>query len=202
MDVNTYNKNIPFEIHITVDTFALQQQQFFINLCLANNSKPLFIQLSKGDHVYQPMLGTVIMTNDITAALWLANMLSDKLAANNFMAKRLKIEIPAEYAGTLLLESDFRKYFEWHAKVNYVNVDRLMQICAVHRAHLSSNSLKNEDDLRFITLREFGTRQQFENRVQDIINTLLHEGWNIIKQESEYCIYDNNVFLDNGWLPQ
>ena len=76
-----------------------------------------------------------------------------------------------------------------------------MQICNTHRAHLSSNSLKNEDNLRFITLREFGTKQQFESRVQNILNAL-HKGWDIIKQESEYCIYDNNVFLDNGWLPQ
>lgn len=193
--------DIPFEIHLTVNTVAADRHQAFMNFCLANNAKPLLIQLSKGSFIHQPMLGKVVNGNKLSDILLYANELSGKLTADNFAIKRLKIEVPAEYADAIKLESDFENYFEWHGKVNYINVAGLMQICNAHRAHLSSNSLKNEDNLRFITLREFGTKQQFESRVQNILNAL-HKGWDIIKQESEYCIYDNNVFLDNGWLPQ
>jgi hypothetical protein len=55
---------------------------------------------------------------------------------------------------------------------------------------------------RFITLREFGTKLEFENRVNELTKDLKKGNWTIFKQEAEYCIYDNNSFLDTGWLPQ
>jgi hypothetical protein len=64
------------------------------------------------------------------------------------------------------------------------------------------NSLKNESNNRFITLREFGTKLEFENRVNELTKDLKKGNWTIFKQEAEYCIYDNNSFLDTGWLPQ
>ena len=192
---------LPFEIHLTVDSLPLHRQDAFVNFCFQNDAKPLFIQLSKGDFINQPMLGKVVHCYNLNDVLSISNNLSSKLLADNFEVKRLKIEIPSECADLIQFDSGFTQYFEWHGKVNYINTALLLQICETHKAHISSNSLKNEEGFRFITLREFGTKEQFERRVINI-TTAINKGWNMIKQESEYCIYDNNHFLDSGWLPQ
>ncbi|NUN99434.1 MAG: hypothetical protein HUU01_02325, partial [Saprospiraceae bacterium] len=96
---------------------------------------------------------------------------------------------------------DFDKYFEWHCKINYIQIEELLGVCEKHKVHLSLNSLKNETNVRFITLREFGAKWTFGQRIAVVLSDLQKGGWTVLKQQSEYCIYDNNNFLDNGWLP-
>ena len=100
-----------------------------------------------------------------------------------------------------MTRSSFDNYFEWHCKINYTQIDELLELCQKHKVHLSLNSLRNESNIRFITLREFGTKQEFNLRILALSNDLRSGDWTILKQQSEYCIYDNNTFLDNGWLP-
>ena len=100
-----------------------------------------------------------------------------------------------------LVNTSFDKYYEWHGKVEYLQPEKLEALCKVHKAHLSLNSLKGESNTRFITLREFGNRQTFVNNVLKLTQILSGE-WTIFKQQSEYCIYDDNILLDKGWLPQ
>lgn len=193
---------IPFEIHITTNNFNSNCQADFIEFCRIKGAKPLIIELAKGYFIKQPMLTKVIYANNLNAVLSTANEISSSMHRFNFSVKRLKIEIPSKnYAALNNYPSDFDKYFEWHCKVNYDNPSLLLVICEKHKAHLSLNALKNQGNTRFITLREFGTKSKFEERVAAILNELHDNTWTVLKQQFEYCIYDNNKFLDNGWLP-
>lgn len=161
------------------------------------------IELSKGKFIKQPMFSKVVFSDNIDGVLAVSTELSKSLTRQNFIIGRLKIEIPAE--NSCLFEnykSSFQKYFEWHGKISYKQINDLNALCKKHKAHLSLNSLKSESNSRFITLREFGSKFEFENRVNELTKQLKEGDWTIYKQEAEYCIYDNNSFLDTGWLPQ
>ena len=100
------------------------------------------------------------------------------------------------------MASNFEKYFEWHGKIHLKEEKLLDQICEDHKVHLSLNSLKGESDIRFITLREYGDIDVFQDRKNSLINCLEGNNWQVLKEQSEYCIYDDNNYLDAGWLPQ
>lgn len=194
---------IPFEIHITTDFLASNRQKEFIDFCISREAKPLMIELSKGEFINQPMFNKVIYSNELGNILSIATELSKSLDSQNFRVKRLKIEIPANNSDLFKeYSTNFDKYFEWHCKINYTQTDRLIELCEKHKVHLSLNSLRNETNQRFITLREFETKHKFEKRISALLDDLNNGMWEVLKQQLEYCIYDNNNFLDNGWLPQ
>jgi hypothetical protein len=62
--------------------------------------------------------------------------------------------------------------------------------------------LKGEVETRFVTLREYGGREVFEMRVRELVADLGREGWPVIKDVSELCVYDSNIELDKGWLEE
>lgn len=194
---------IPFEIHITIDNLTSDRQADFVDFCVAKQAKPLMIELSKGDFINQPMLSKIIYANNLDHILSIATEISNSMKSQNFLVKRLKVEIPAVNSDLFKNHvSSFDKYFEWHCKINYTQVDKLLELCESHKVHLSLNSMKNDPNVRFITLREFGAKSKFEQRIKFLLNDLQQGNWAILKQQFEYCIYDNNKFLDNGWLSQ
>lgn len=194
-------ENIPFEIHITTNDLSTNRQEEFIHFCNSIEAKPIMIELLKGDFVKQPMFSKIIASNSIPDVLSISKGIIKKMDQQNFLAKRLKIEVPSEKSVLFKnYNTDFEKYFEWHCKINYKQKDKLLSLCSKHKAHLSLNSLRNEADIRFITLREFGDLSKFEERITNLINDLKLGQWTLLKQQSEYCVYDNNIFLDNGWL--
>jgi len=195
------NENIPFEIHITTNDLSTERQKEFTNFCNSIKAKPILIELLKGEFIKQPMLSKIIESNSIVNVLSISNEIAKKMGNQNFIAKRLKIEVPSEMSELFKdYNLDFKKYFEWHCKINYKQKDKLLNLCKKHKTHLSLNSLRNEPDIRFITLREFGYKSKFEERITNLINDLKLGKWTLLKQQSEYCIYDNNIFLDDGWL--
>lgn len=192
---------ISFEIHLTIGNLLRDKEKEFIDFCQQNGGKPLIIELFKGDYTHQPMFTKVIYSNDFASVLENSKRLSIELMDNHFTPKRLKIEVPDVHGALFdLANTSFDKYYEWHGKVEYLQAEKLEALCKQHKAHLSLNSLKEESNTRFITLREFGNRQTFVNKVSKLTQTLSGE-WTILKQQSEYCIYDDNIFLDKGWLP-
>lgn len=198
-----FDTEIPFEIHITTDSLTLSRRTDFIDFCIERNAKPLLIELAKGDYIHQPMFSKVVYAADIELILATATDISKSMNNLDFTVKRLKIEVSSDHAGLLNnYSSSFEKYYEWHCKLHYLEMDRLLELCEKHNVHLSLNSLRNEPTIRFITLREFGTKSRFEERILTLSKDLLEGNWNILKQQSEYCIYDSNNFLDSGWLPQ
>jgi hypothetical protein len=64
------------------------------------------------------------------------------------------------------------------------------------------NALKKAGNYRFITLREYGSKTIFEERVENITASVATAGWPLVKEVAEFCVYDNNIYLDKGWLPE
>ncbi len=199
-----YPPVIPFEIHLTTAHLTRAREQAFADLCFANEAKPLRIELAQGEHTHQPMLSKVVYAANLHDVLAVATALSEALHQAHYPVTRLKIEVPSSDAdlAQAYLSETFKPYFEWHGKVTYQQVAMLYALCEKHRVHLSRNALKNESNTRFITIREYGTRASFESRIEALVTDLNNSGWTVSKPQSEYCIYDNNTYLDKGWLPQ
>jgi hypothetical protein len=94
----------------------------------------------------------------------------------------------------------FPRYFEWHGKVLLNEPDQLLRLCEKHQVHLSKNALKDEHNARFVTLREYRDYDRFQKRIEVLTTDLAHHGRELLKQDAEYCIYDNNTNFDDGWL--
>jgi len=195
---------IPFEIHITIANLPVHEQDRFVQFCRQQHTKPILIELAKGDFTQQPMLTAVVHATRLNEALQAANNYTAQLNKAGFITNRLKIEIPANCADGYKddTQDDFGKYYEWHGKINYINADNLLALCMEHKVHLSINALKNDPGYRFITLREFSDEAIFTDRINRLGNSLKAGGWQLTKQQAEYCIYDTNHLLDTGWLPQ
>lgn len=193
--------NVPFEIHITTEKINKTQHNDFINFCTINKGKPLIIELAQGEFSNQPMFSKIIYSKQVEDVLNISSNLSIRLSENHFYPKRIKIEVPSIYANLFQnYNNDLEKYFEWHGKITYVEQEKLYELCRKYKVHLSINSLKDEQEKRFITLREYGEQHIFEQRVATLIEEIKRGNWDISKQQSEYCIYDTNQLLDNGWL--
>ena len=199
--VMALEKEILFELHITTHDLSAADVERFIACCVQLEAKPMLIELARGAYAHQPMLSKVLKVQTLTDAVVAARKMCETLRKNNIAVRRLKIEIPsADSHEPVGIGAGFTPYFEWHGKVPYTHPKALQALCLKHTAHLSRNALKNETGTRFVTLREFGTKETFEGRTHQLIQALETEGWPVTKQQSEYCIYDTNVDLDNGWL--
>jgi len=198
------NELIPFELHLTTSDINEKQKMLFEKSCVAKGGKPLLIELAQGEFCKQPMMSLVVYYSNLNAAVVAANEFAHQFDAEGFPVRRIKIEIPAEFESEIQnAKSDtFIPYFEWHGKVEFENAPELLLLCIEHRAHLSQNALTKNNSLRFITLREYENVDQFKSRVNDLLRELNAGGWKIHKQEFEYCVYDNHLALDKGWLPQ
>ncbi|MCC6369983.1 MAG: hypothetical protein IT236_03140 [Bacteroidia bacterium] len=195
------HKHIPFEFHLTISDLTNSNVEAFKKFCALHHAKPLLIELSRGEFTQQPMLCKTISSNDFEDVLKKVDELSEQMRNSNLMVKRVKIEIPAEDAALFAGNNGaFKNYFEWHGKINYENEKDLLRICEEHQAHLSVNALKNQTGLRYITLREFGSETVFNTRINLLRADLKNGDWKMVKEVSEYCIYDSNNGLDKGWL--
>jgi hypothetical protein len=198
-----FASKIPFELHITTGLLPVKEVDDFAFFCTDHGAKPLLIELARGEYINQPMFNKIIYAATLEEALQTATEFSQQLIARNWKVQRLKIEIPAfhadEWNGP---NQQFEPYFEWHGKIQGHPTPALHDLCHQHRAHLSLNALKKAENYRFITLREYGSRETFDHRVKGIAASIATAGFPLIKEVSEYCVYDNNVFLDKGWLPQ
>ena len=114
-------KEIPFEIHITINNLELSRRIDFINFCNTIDAKPIIIELSKGEFINKPMISKILYSNNIDEILLTSNEFSKALAAKGFNVNRIKIETPAKYS--FLFENyitSFKKYFEYHCKIDFI----------------------------------------------------------------------------------
>ncbi len=197
--------SVPAELHLTTFPFESHALSGFEDFCFENESKPLIIELERGESTIQPMLTKIIHADRLQEAIEYGKVLVGKMQQANFGVSRLKIEIPySEYEHPLFisLDKEFSPYFEWHGKVEVTKERkaRLLELCELHLVHLSINSLKKNKGQRFVTLREYGSSDQFANRVELLTEDLHQNAWEIFKPHYEYCVYDSNESLDVGWL--
>lgn len=195
-------QEVPFEIHITIAGLSEKRIDSFVHFCHQHEGKPLVVELARGACIHQPMLSKVIYGESLSAAVTTATTYAQLLNALAFPVKRIKIEIPASYSEWIRnqVAQTGENYYEWHGKVPFFKAAELQNICLNHQAHLSRNALKGEVPTRFVTLREYGPKAVFEQRVQALTDALAAGGWEVQKQQAEYCVFDTNTSLDQGWL--
>ncbi|AWX54779.1 hypothetical protein AB432_006935 [Brevibacillus brevis] len=191
-----------FEFHITLNDMSLDEKEAFIDICKAEQVKPVMIVLDQGNYINQPMITGVIQRPDFHEA----NKEMEKIAAtfqnNGFSIVRKKVEIsPKEekfFYQPILKNS--KPYFEWHGKVAVDDVAALRNLCEGHGGHISRNSLNANGKVRFITVREYESPKQFYDRVEMIHIILQANQIELIKEQYELCIYDSREELDSGWI--
>lgn len=193
------SEKISFEIHITVELPNSADVNTFTQICSEVGGKSLLIELAKGENPQQLMMSKCVFKENLEKVLEICKDDCAIFALKGFFPNRVKIEVDFNFAD-LFPEKSRRKYFEWHGKIELEFYEKLLEICRKHTAHISKNSLKGESGFRFITLRENGEKSIFENRVFSLIEDLQKYGWEIVKQESEFCVFDSNISLDKGWL--
>ncbi|ASJ52357.1 hypothetical protein BP422_01660 [Brevibacillus formosus] len=191
-----------FEFHITLNDLSLDEKDTFIDICKAEQVKPVMIVLDQGNYINQPMITGVIKRADFQEA----NIEMEKIAAtfqnNGFTIVRKKVEIsPKEetYFHQPILKNS-KPYFEWHGKVQVDDVAALRNLCEGHGGHISRNSLNANGKVRFITVREYESPKQFYDRVEMIHTILQANQIELIKEQYELCIYDSREELDSGWI--
>lgn len=171
------------------------------------------IVLARGAQIEQPMATWRHKRAVLSDVLSTATTRAKHLHATGYIVVRVKIEadphnedVPATDSDVLLHPA--RNYFEHHVKLMRVAAarrDLLLNVCLDHGAHLSRNAWREPTmgfEERFVTLRSYGMgRHASEGKLQDLLRALAGVGEWVIEIESEYCVYDSNLALDDGWLP-
>jgi hypothetical protein len=193
---------LPVEFHLTTTPLTTNELTGFEALCQRVGGKALLIELARGQHAQQPMLSLVKTDVDPAAALVAAKQLAKQFEEGGYPVLRLKLEVPAWGAARARLAQfpAVSTYYEWHGRVAYEREKALRAWCEQHAVHLSANALRHRPDVRFVTLREFGQVTQFAARVAAVRAGLAANGWQVAKQQAEFCFFDSRVSLDAGWL--
>ncbi len=194
-------KNL-FEIHITTSDIREAEISKFESFCHSIDAKPIIIELSEGKFHKQPMISKVIKCYNEKGLISEVERLIDCFKNENYPVLRTKIEIPLENEKdcTHFFQKDTIKYFEWHGKIVSSELDTVSKICSVYQAKLSANALKNDTRRRFITIRDFESSESIKSRIETLKVELSKINISIEKEEAEYCIYDSNKELDQGWI--
>ena len=200
-----------FEAHITIDLLDTHEKIKFQDLCEDLSIKAIQIELARGDAPVQPMTCSRHQGNFVKV-FEEVKTLANHLTQAGFEVSRLKIEASPFNEGIPQNNADLKNhsdknYFEHHLKVlisQEQNRETLLAVCAKYRAHLSRNAFKTfsgGEYENFITLRlyEMGKKEsdlKFENLKKEVQNA----GFIVQKSITEYCVYDDNIALDNNWL--
>ncbi|PSK92694.1 hypothetical protein [Taibaiella chishuiensis] len=195
-------QSIPFELHLTVVPLAAEQETAFAGYCRQLLAKPMIIELAQGQSRHQPMLNKIVYMKSLDQALAAAHSLAGQLRAAGYPVTRIKIEVPATDASLFQNgKLPATHYFEWHGKINYEAQAALPVLCHDHKVHLSRNTLKHDPGRRFLTLRVYDTEAVFNEKIAALHKDLHQQGIGLIKEQAEYCLYDDHEKLDAGWLP-
>ncbi|MFK8005023.1 MAG: nucleotidyl transferase AbiEii/AbiGii toxin family protein [Saprospiraceae bacterium] len=191
-----------FEVHITTSAIAENKIPKFIEFCKTIQAKPIIIELPFGEQVQQPMISKVF--KNISKEELHANIedLKEKFKAERLEIARVKIEVPLNCMEEgVAAFPDFKgRYFEWHGKVIFENLEELKMFVSKHdNVHLSKNSLKGASNGRFLTIRNYHKLEYFTNQVENIKRELRENNFKLIKEEFEYCVFDSNKKVDKGW---
>ncbi|MGW9123847.1 hypothetical protein ACWGPW_02455 [Paenibacillus chitinolyticus] len=191
-----------FEFHITVNNLRLAEKESFVNICILEQVKPLMIVLDKGDYINQPMCTGIIESTDYYEAKKEIEKIATKFQKNGFTIMRTKIEISPneEKYFHMPVTRNSKPYFEWHGKVAVKEVARLKNLCEGLGGHISRNSLATNGEVRFITVREYESKEKFYARVDKLHSILQENKLDVLKEQYELCIYDSREELDSGWI--
>lgn len=192
-----------FEIHITTNELNETEVKQFKEFCTSIDAKPILIELAEGVTTQQPMISKVFsnveegkLTNEIES-------LEAKFRENSYEVIRTKVEVPLEFINRGRKEFPNYKgqYYEWHGKVEFDDIEKLRKaLRLLQNVHLSKNSLKDQANRRFVTVRSYPSKRLFLSNVESVKKSINYNGFKLIKDEYEYCVYDSNKLTDSGWM--
>ena len=193
---------ITFEIHITTQKLSEQELPAFVDFCAKIEAKPILIELSHGKSTQQPMISKVVKCDGKASLEFILEDLKNLFVANSFSVERTKIEVPVKYHSATkgFYPALSKTYFEWHGKVIVSDTKSMQALAEKFGGKLSKNSLKNEANRKFITLRDFDGEASIMSRIQALKTALAEVKAPVLKEELEFCIYDSNLQLDAGWI--
>ncbi len=202
-----------FESHITIDALDSTSLQRFQETCQALGVKCILIKLPRGITQTQPM-ANLVHVGHLPQARREVFAFAETLRREGFRVVRIKIEAAPHNEDIPLTDEQAQghspsRYFEYHAKLVLeaeAPLDDLLAACEPHKAHLSINAFKQREDgqlERFVTLRCQGVgKQSADSRLSALLQSLEVSGFPPVKVVSEYCVFDSNLSLDNGWLSE
>jgi len=202
-----------FEMHLTVQAAGGGSLAEFQQWCDLQQMKCVQIVLSRGAHVQQPMATWRRDKTTLPVVVKEAQKYAASLMAQGVNVTRVKVEAAPFNQQVPLTDADTAlhppaNYFEHHIKVKRsaaVSRGILLAVSEQHGAHLSHNAFKQLADgmeERFVTLRTYAAgRQTSMADLNALLNSLRAADENVVEHESEYCVYDSNIQLDDGWLP-
>lgn len=186
-----------FQFHVTTSALLETQKDVYVSVCQRCNVKPVFILLPKGQYMQQPMFTARIQSKNFSEAYCKIEGILKEFS--DFPPIRIKAEVDAKNAHFFTNEAtpQWQPYFEWHCKIQFVNTTVTKSLAVEHQAHLSENCL--EEGKKFLTIRDYGSKEQFLEKTARLSKALQENDIPIIKEKFEYCIYDSKLELDSGW---
>lgn len=199
-----------FEVHLTVE--AGRALSSFERWCRERGMKCVRIVLARGRRCEQPMATWRRRGTCRSAMIEEAHARAAEARAAGWQVVRVKLETAPGNEDVPATDEEAQRrpeghYFEHHVKLRRpVGAGRegLLALCQAHGAHLSRNALRlasEGHEERFVTLRTCAVgRASSLLRLDALIEALDGAGEHIEERESEYCVYDTNLALDEGWL--
>ena len=198
-----------FEAHVTI-TAGIVDIERFRSTCAALGVKCIWIELPQGATPSQPMTSSY-HRGDLADVIREVAALADAVRQAGFAVTRVKLEAVTTNEGVPASDEEAARfpvgnYFEFHAKVSLpsgADLAPLSALCATHRAHLSSNAFKSDDQgcERFVTLRVYAAGRVNSERAFDALLADLDDaGYAVTNRLREYTIFDSNNRVDAGWL--
>lgn len=200
-----------FEVHLTARTADRAATERFAGWCRGRGLKCVHIVLARGETADQPMATWRRSSTAITAVLIEAHRLAADAIAAGCAVVRLKVEVDPNNADVPVTDDDPpppETYFEHHVKLlrpSGAPREALLEVCERHAAHLSRNAFRDggEVEERFVTLRHYEIgRVTALARLDQLLADLHALGETVVESESEFCVFDTNLKLDDGWLPR
>lgn len=199
-----------FETHLTVAAGAMRHSGVIERFASGHGLKLLQIELPRGEHPCQPMLSWRAEST-LPQSLSAATVMAQRLTAQGIRVLRTKIEASPFNAEVPQAESSRKagRYFESHVKVllrTLADETALYAIAMAHGAHLSRNARRVRSDgraERFVTLRRGSCGYPaFARDTAMLEAALAPRVERVLEVEIEYVVYDSNLAIDAGWLPE
>ncbi len=201
-----------FEVHLTARAGGADAAERFAGWCRGRGLKCVRIVLARGEAADQPMATWRRSSTTLSAVVAEAHRLAGEAAASGHGVVRVKVEadphnvdVPSEDAEAA--GHDERNYFECHVKIRRAPDaprEALLGVCERNGAHLSRNAFRDGGGVeeRFVTQRGYACGLlTAAARLGALMADLDGVGEEVVEHETEYCVYDTNLRLDDGWLP-
>lgn len=187
------------KLHLTCGALHASQIPFFVAVCEQAGLRPLLIDhhhhRSEHDHAHdgserkQQPSAIAWLRADFEEAKAEAMALAQWLARAGMAVLGVKVDAQVHDADRL---GRAGRYFEWRGKLRQLHdLSALQQLCEAHGAQLSRDSLHEEADTCFLTLRSHEPLDAFRLRVVVLCEQLHRDGWPLLAQDSEICLHDS-----------